>query len=331
VKARAAAREDDRLAGPRAPAEGSAVPLHPQVKTFLDALAAAGGPKTSELTPEEARAAYLVLSSFEPPEEVARVEDRTILGPAGDLAVRVYTPEEAVGGRPGALLWFHGGGWVIGDLQSADTICRALANRSGAVVVSVDYRRAPEHRAPAALEDCLAALDWVAAEAGSLGASGRLAVGGDSAGGNLAALVCQRARDAGGPPIDLQLLVYPVTDLTLRHPSMDENGSGYLLTKDTMAWFVDHYLGDADPEDPAVSPLWATDLAGLPPAVVITAEYDPLRDEGEAYAEALRAAGVEVEAVRYDGQIHEFFRLSTVLGGAAAVDLAGKALRGVLA
>ncbi len=309
------------------------MPLHPQVQLMLDGLAAIGGPRTADLSPAEARIGYRQLASLEQPEEVARVDDRAIPGPHGDIPIRVYAPDEAIGGRPGLLVWLHGGGWVLGDLDTADATCRALANRSGAVVVSVDYRLAPEHRAPVALEECFAALVWVAENADLLGAtSDRLAVGGDSAGGNLAALLCRKVRDEFGPEIDFQLLVYPVTDLTLSHPSMEENADGYLLTRDTMAWFVGHYLGaEGDPSDPAVSPLRLESCAGLPPALVITAEFDPLRDEGEAYAARLRDAGVPVEVVRFDGQIHGFFGMASVLeDGQAAVELAGKALRGVL-
>jgi acetyl esterase len=244
----------------------------------------------------------------------------------------VYTPEDAVGSNRGVLLWLHGGGWVIGDLDTADSTCRALANRAGAVVVSVDYRLAPEHPAPAALEDCLAALTWTVENAELLGVDvSKVAVGGDSAGGNLAALVCQRVRDEFGPDIDFQLLVYPVTDLTLGHPSIDENAEGYFLTKASMEWFVDCYLGDRERKDASVSPLFA-DLSGLPPALVITAEYDPLRDEGEAYATRLQEAGVPTEHRRYDGQIHGFLGMATMLdGGRHALDLAGAALRTALA
>jgi acetyl esterase len=321
-----------------APATGrapeDAVPLHPQVKIILDSLAAAGGPELSALQPDEARALYKQLATMDRGEEVARVDDRAIPRPDGrDIPARVYTPAEALGERPGLLLWLHGGGWVIGDLDTADSTCRALANRSGAVVVSVDYRLAPEHPAPAALEDCTVALAWAVESAEVLGATAdKVAVGGDSAGGNLAALLCHRVRDDFGPEIDFQLLVYPATDLTLGHPSIEENAEGYFLTRDSMRWFVGCYLGDGDPGDPAVSPLHAPSLAGLPPALVITAEFDPLRDEGEAYAVALRDAGNEVELVRYDGQIHGFLGMATLLDdGRAALDLAGGALRAALA
>ena len=272
---------------------------------------------------------YRNLIALDQPEEVTRVDDRLIPGDGNDVPVRVYTPEDAVGGNAPLLIWIHGGGWVIGDLDTADATARALANRSGAVTVSVDYRLAPEHPAPAALEDCLAVLTWCVENGEVLGVdASRVAVGGDSAGGNLAACLCQRVRDDFGPDIDFQLLVYPVTDCTLSTASIDENAEGYFLTKAGMEWFVGHYVGEGDPKDPAVSPLHADTLAGLPPALVITAEFDPLRDEGEAYAAKLRDAGVPVEQVRYDGQIHGFFGLAGVLeDGRHAVDRAGAALR----
>lgn len=309
------------------------MPVHPQVQTMLDALAQMGGPALNELAPTEARAMYKALGALEQGEEIQRVDDRLVPTPEGDVAVRVYTPADAVGSNRGVLIWFHGGGFVIGDLDTADHTCRALANRAGAVVVSVDYRLAPEHPAPAALDDCMAALMWTVENAEMLGVDAtKVAVGGDSAGGNLAALVCQRSRDEFGPDIDFQLLVYPVTDLTLGHPSMDENAEGYFLTKDAMVWFADHYLGDQERKDAAVSPLFAEDLAGLPPALVITAEYDPLRDEGEAYAARLREAGVATDHRRYAGQVHGFFAMPSTLDDARdAIDVAGAALRAALA
>ena len=308
------------------------MPVHPQVKLLLEGMAAAGGPQLTEMTPDEARLMFKNLAALDQPEEVARVDDRLVPGDGHDVPIRVYTPKDAIGGNAPLLLWLHGGGWVIGDLDTADATARALANRSGAVTASVDYRLAPENPAPAALEDALAALTWCVENAELLGVdANRVAVGGDSAGGNIAACLCQRVRDEFGPEIDFQLLVYPVTDCTLSSPSMDENAEGYFLTKQGMAWFVDHYLGDRDPKEPSVSPVYADSLAGLPPALVITAEFDPLRDEGEAYAVAMRDAGVEVEAVRYNGQIHGFFGLAAVLDdGKHAVDRAGAALRSAL-
>jgi acetyl esterase len=308
------------------------VPVHPQVQTLLDAMAQMGLPELTSLSPVEARQMYKAQAAMELTEDVDRVDDRHVPADTGDIPVRVYTPAEAIGADHGVVVWFHGGGWVIGDLDTAEASCRALANRSGCVVVSVDYRLAPEHPAPAALDDCLAALAWTVENAELLGVdASRVAVGGDSAGGNLAALVCQRVRDDYGPDIDFQLLVYPAVDLTLSQPSVDENGEGYFLTKASMEWFVESYLGEGDPKDPAVSPAFAADLSGLPRALVITAEFDPLRDEGEAYAAGLRAAGVETEHRRYAGQIHGFFSMATMLDdGREAVDLAGRALRAAL-
>jgi len=299
---------------------------------LLDGLAQAGGDPLDQMSPADAREVYRGFIAFDQPEEVTRVDDRLVPGDGNDVPVRVYTPADAVGGNAPLLIWIHGGGWVIGDLDTADATARALANRSGAVTVSVDYRLAPEHPAPAALEDCLAALTWCVENAELLGADvSRVAVGGDSAGGNLAACLCQRVRDDFGPDIDFQLLVYPVTDCTLSSGSMDENGEGYFLTRAIMEWFVGHYVGDGDVKRSSVSPLHADSLADLPPALVITAEFDPLRDEGEAYAAKLRDAGVPVELARYDGQIHGFFGLAAILDdGRAAVDRAGAALRAAL-
>lgn len=309
------------------------MPVNPQVQMILDAMAQMGGPALSDLPPADARTMYRALATLEEREDVHRVDDRTIPTPAGDLPIRVYTPIPASGELHGVLVWFHGGGWVIGDLETADATCRLLANRAGCVVVSVDYRLAPEHPAPAALDDCMAALAWTVENAELLGVDAtRVAVGGDSAGGNLAALVCQRVQREFGPDIDFQLLVYPATDLTLGHPSIDENGEGYFLTKDSMVWFTRHYLGDREPKDPQVSPLFADDLSGLPPALVITAEFDPLRDEGEAYAARLRDAGVPAELLRYEGQIHGFMGMATALDdGKDAIERAAAALRAALA
>ena len=309
------------------------MPLHPQCQTVLEALAQAGSPPLEQMEPAQAREVFRAMATMEAGEDVARVDDRHVPAAAGhEIPVRVYTPDAAVGVDSGLLVWFHGGGYVIGDLDSADATCRALANRSGAVVVSVDYRLAPDHPAPAASDDCVEALTWCVENAELLGVDAtRVAVGGDSAGGGLAAVVCQRVRDEFGPAIAFQLLVYPTTDATLAHPSMDENAEGFFLTKAGMVWFYRHYLAGRDPKDPVVSPLHAKDHSGLPPALIITAEFDPLRDEGEAYAAALRDAGVPVEAVRYDGQIHGFFSMTGMLDDARhAVDLAGAALRGAL-
>ena len=229
--------------------------------------------------------------------------------------MRVYRPESET--PLPVVVYFHGGGFVIGDISTHDTTCQRLAAGVPAVVVSVDYRLAPEHRFPAAVEDCDAATAWVAAHAAELGGDpARLAVAGDSAGGNLAAVVARHARDAGGPAIAFQLLVYPATDMTGSLPSHTENGKGYLLTSDTMAWFLDNYLAGENVSDPDASPLFAGDLGGLPPALVVTAEFDPLRDEGEAYAERLRQAGVKATTSRYDGMIHAFYGLDPIFDAA---------------
>lgn len=303
--------------------------LDPKVKAVLDMLAAAGAPPLNTLAPEEARrlmkAGRLMPSQ---PDPVARVEDRTIPGPAGEIPVRVYTP---AGSPPFPLVvFFHGGGWVICDLDTHDPVCRALANAAGAVVMSVDYRLAPEHRFPAAAEDAYAAVCWAGAHAAELGGDAtRLAVAGDSAGGNLATVAALMVRDRGGPPLRFQALVYPVTDCNFETPSYRENAEGYMLTRDAMRWFWSHYApGEADAASPYASPLRAPDLRGLPPALVITAEFDPLRDEGEAYARRLQEAGVPAVLTRYDGVIHGFFTMLDILDQARqAVDQVGAALR----
>jgi acetyl esterase len=311
------------------------MPVTPEVSNLLAMIAAVDAPPPSEQTPDEVRAAYAQLSAFAAKADVAAVEDRAIPGPAGDIPVRVYRPAGAAAGTPGVLVFFHGGGWSIGSVDTHDADARSLANGTGAVVVSVEYRLAPEHPFPAGYDDAVAAVRWVADHGADLGADGsRLAVGGDSAGGNLAAAVSQALRDSG-PPLRFQLLVYPTVDLTLSHPSIEENGEGYFLTKETMEWFRANYLaGGADQRDPRVSPLHAPAdaLAGLPPALVVTAEFDPLRDEGEAYAESLRAAGVEVNLTRYDGVIHGFFSmLDFIPEGKVAMDQACVALSAALA
>ncbi len=309
----------------------------PEVRGLLNMIELASTGPIEQQTPEEVREGYARLSAMMSREDVASTAERSVPTPDGDVPVRVYVPlGDSDGPRP-VLVYLHGGGWTIGSIETHDNACRSLANGSRAVVVSVEYRLAPEHPFPAGLDDCRAAVRWVVDNAGDLGVDPeRLAIGGDSAGGNLAAVLAQQLRD-GGPPIRFQLLVYPAVDMTLSYPSIDENGEGYFLTKDSMVWFGANYLGaggDAvDAADPQVSPLFAPPeaLAGLPPALVITAEYDPLRDEGEAYAAALRAAGVEATAPRYDGVIHGVFSLPDVIPeGKAAIDEACTALRAAL-
>lgn len=310
------------------------MPLKPDVARLLAVLEQVGGPDLSEMTPAEARAAFATTAATSPRAEVASVVDHLVAGPHGEFTVRVYRPATA-GDHDllPVLVWFHGGGWVVGDLETADPTCRALANRSGCCVVSVDYHLAPEHPYPAAVDDAVSAIEWVAARSGDLTVDAhRLAVGGDSAGGNLAAVAAQLLAAARGPKPRFQLLVYPATDLTLSHPSIDENGEGHLLTKATMRWFVTNYVGGRDATNPRMSPLRSSDLSGLPPALVITAEFDPLRDEGEAYAHALQQAGVACELRRYDGQIHLFIGLFGMIeDGDVALTHAAHALRDALA
>ena len=310
------------------------MPLDPQLKTMLDQMASLGGPSLSEMGVDGARALLENLKIFTGPgPELASVEDRTFAGPAGAVPVRIYRPTRDAAAQP-VLVWFHGGGWVLGSIDLGDHTCATLAQQAGVVVVSVEYRLAPEHPYPAGPDDCYAALAWVAANAGELGVDAeRVAVGGDSAGGNLAAVVALIARDRGGPALRFQLLVYPVTDALLSYPSIHENGEGYMLTGDAMKWFVELYLGEqGNPKDPLVSPIYAGDLASLPSALVITAEFDPLRDEGEAYAMLLEHAGVAATSSRYDGMIHGFFGMGDMIDGAKpAVDEAAAAVKKALA
>jgi acetyl esterase len=305
------------------------MPLDPAIAPIIEQLMAGGMPPLNEMSVPMAREAALALAPLQgEPEPVARVEDRRVPGPAGDVPVRLYAPPGA--GPWPLLVWVHGGGWVIGDVPSYDALCRRLALAVPAIVVSVEYRRAPEHKFPAAAEDAYAATCALAEGAAALGADpARVAVGGDSAGGNLSAVVSLMARDRGGPRLAHQLLVYPVTDATFDTPSYRDNAEGYLLTRDMMQWFWNHYLPTpADGANPYASPLRAADLAGLPPATVITAEFDPLRDEGEAYAARLGAAGVPVRVSRYDGMIHGFFAMPAILPQAvAAIAEAATALR----
>jgi acetyl esterase len=306
------------------------VPLDPQARALLDQIAAAGIPPSHLLSVADAREMQLtrkrMLGGTPPP--IANVTERSIPGPAGAIPVRLYTPE---GSAPfPVLVYFHGGGWVAGNLDTHDDTCRAVANEAGCIVASIDYRLAPEHKFPAAAEDAYAATCWAAEHAAEIGADPeRLAIGGDSAGGNLAAVVALMARDRRGPAIVHQLLVYPVTDYSFDTPSYRDNAEGYLLTRASMEWYWGHYLAsDADGDNPYASPLRAGDLSGLPPALVITAEYDPLRDEGEAYAKRLREAGVPVMSTCYPGMIHGFFGQFQLLDqGKEAIRQAGSALK----
>jgi acetyl esterase len=287
--------------------------LDPAVRQLLEAIEAQGNPPFETLPVAEAR--RLAAESLKPVEgtlePLRSIEDISIPGPAGEIPIRVYTPD-APSHCP-AMVYFHGGGWVVCDLNTHDVVCSAIARRAAAVVVSVDYRLAPEHKFPAAVIDCYAATVWVASNAPRLGIDPKwISVGGDSAGGNLATVVCLKSRDENGPAIAFQALVYPVTDLSsFDTGSYREFAAGYQLTKTEMEWFRDCYLGHKeDARNPHASPLLARDLRGLPPALIITAECDPLRDEGEAYAKRLEQAGVPVTCTRYAGMIHPFFSLS---------------------
>jgi acetyl esterase len=283
------------------------MPLHPLAKAFLESPLMESSKPLHTLSVQEARKQFTDQGRLMPPgEPVADVEDLTVPGPGGPIPVRVYTPE---GSAPFPLyVYFHGGGWVIGDLDSQDADCRAVANGAACVVVSVNYRHAPEHKFPAAVEDAYWATQWVADNAGRLkGDAARLAVGGMSAGGNLAAVVALMARDRGSPCVRCQVLIVPVMDHAFDTESYRENGEGYVLTRQAMQWFWGHYLASpADGVNPYASPLRAADLHGLPPAFIVTAEYDPLRDEGQAYATRLRQAGVTVSYQCYDGMLHMF-------------------------
>ena len=298
----------------------TAMPVDPQIQQVIDALAASEFRPIQELTPEAGRAQYerMVKARGIAPAAVAAVEDRAIPGPVGDLPVRIYRPERNVDPLP-ALVYYHGGGHVIGNLDTHDAVARNLCNGVGCVVVSVDYRLAPEHKFPAAAEDAFAAVHWCAAHGPETGIDPRrIAVGGDSAGGNLAAVAALMARDAGSPAIRLQVLVYPVTDYACDTESYRTYAQGYgMLEARSMRWFRDHYLrGEADRLDWRAAPLRAADLQGVAPALVLTAQCDVLHDEGEAYAKRLRAAGVDVEHRDCEGMIHGFFTMAPMIDGA---------------
>jgi acetyl esterase len=304
------------------------MPVDPQARALAEQLGAGLDITKTDLA--EVRRTIDEASRLGPRPEVAAVKDLEVPGPAGAIPVRVYRPSQRAG-LP-LLVYLHGGGWTICSIETHDVTCRELANGAECVVVSVEYRLAPEHRFPAAPEDCHAALGWVARHADSLGGdAGRIALGGDSAGGNLTAAVSLMARDRGGPRLCHQLLVYPVTNHAFDTGSYRENAEGPLLTREAMQAFWSHYLGsEGDGRHPYASPLRAPDLSGLPPAHVITAEYDPLRDEGEAYAARLAAAGVPVVQRRYDGMIHGFFGFTAQIDRAreAVADAARELRRG---
>ena len=306
--------------------------LDPQAKALLELMVARGVPPTHTLTPAEARAFYRdrrAVTQPDPP-DVAEVRDLSAPGPAGPVPLRLYRPAGVAKPSP-VLVYYHGGGWVIGDLDTHDVVCRALAVQANCAVVAVDYRMGPEHRFPAAVDDCLAATLWLHQHAGELGLDPhRFALGGDSAGGNLAAVMALALRDdASALQPKLQLLIYPATDMRLLSPSHTHNGQGYMLTRDSITYFRGHYIADeAEHHDWRASPLLHPNLADLPPALVLTAGFDPLRDEGLQYADALSAAGVPTQYLCFERQIHGFITMGRVLAEAdTAIAVCATALR----
>ncbi|HVE51930.1 MAG TPA: alpha/beta hydrolase [Ramlibacter sp.] len=311
--------------------------LHPQAQALLRLMEEKGVPPTHTLQPAEARAFYRQRRTFTQPDppEVGAVQDLEAPGPAGPVRLRSYRP---AGARADAVLpvlvYYHGGGWVIGDLDTHDVLCRQLCNFSGCAVVAVDYRLGPEHRFPAAVDDAIAAARWVRAHAGALKVDpSRMAVGGDSAGGNLAAVVALAARELADLPLAFQLLIYPATDQRRGAPSHTANGQGYLLTRDSMDYYHDHYIADREQDlDWRASPLLHPDLSRLPPAFVLIAGFDPLRDEGLAYADKLSAAGTNATLVNFERQIHGFITMGRVIDEAnVAVQLCASQLARALA
>ena len=288
------------------------MPLDAQSQAVLDEISSVNLPPYHTLSPETLRSS--LRRALDPGPEVAKVEDHRVLGPGGDVPIRVYTPFGA--GPFPALVWIHGGGWVIGSLDTTDGSCRRLALGAQCVVASVDYRLAPENKFPAGAEDCYSATAWVAKNAATINVDGsRLAVGGASAGGNLAAVVPLMVRDRGGPPLRLQILVVPVTDRNFDTKSYLDKANGYWVTREWMMYFWDHYLKDeSDAKNPYAAPMQAKDLSGLPPALIMTAEYDPLCDDGAGYAERLKQAGIPTTYICYSGTIHSFF------GGSERID-----------
>ncbi|HET6197450.1 MAG TPA: alpha/beta hydrolase [Acetobacteraceae bacterium] len=312
------------------------MPLDPDALTLLEMMRAAGRPPMETLTPDEARKGFAAGRAVTQPDpqDVAEVRDLSCPGPLGPIALRAYRP---IGTKPDAVLpalvYFHGGGWLLGDLESHDVACRHYANAAKCRVVSVDYRMAPEHKFPAAVDDCAEATRWVTAQALALGIDrNRVAVGGDSAGGNLAAVMALMARDGDLPPLAFQLLVYPVTDLGMTHESYGRITEGVPLTARTMDWFIDHYLrGPRDRANWRASPLRAADLSGTAPALVLTASYDPLCDEGVAYAERLEREGVRVIHLHFSDQMHGFVGQGRIIrAGTMALDMMAAALKKAL-
>jgi len=294
------------------------VVLDPDAAAVFAAFQAANRPPYESVSPTVAREFYLAgrpVSNPEPP-ELESAKSLSMPAAHGAIPARIYTPKtlRKTNGLAPCLVFFHGGGWVIGDLETHDVVCRKLAEAGELIVISVDYRLAPEHKFPAAVDDAIASTKWIAANAAKLGIdASRLMVGGDSAGGNLAAVVSVAARDGNGPKIAGQVLIYPATDFSRKHPSHREPETSILLTHSVIGWFMNHYMGDADINDWRASPARASSLAGLPPAYVLTAGADPLRDEGDEYAKRLSEAGVPVTYRHFAGQFHGFFTMGKLL------------------
>jgi acetyl esterase len=306
--------------------------LDPSAKKILDMLATAGMADASGLTPQQMREGFyrlaLMVDYRQAP--IGKIEDGELLGPGGRLRTRIYVPQVLSSDPAPGIVYFHGGGGIFGSIDTHEGICRMLANESGCKVIAVGYRQAPEHKFPAALDDAYAATEWVVEQAARLGLDPqRIAVGGDSAGGNLAAVVCQRARQENGPRIALQVLFCPFLDLNTSTVSWQIFEKGYFLNKATVDWMLGHYCAaDMDRADPRISPLRASDLAGLPQAHIHTAEFDPLRDDGEAYASRLKRAGVGVRYTCHSGMIHHFFGMAGVIPYARiAMKAAGSAIK----
>lgn len=305
--------------------------LDPDVLLVLDMIRLAGRPPFEQLTPAEAREAYMKSRAIlQPePEPVAEARDLAAPGPHGPIPLRLYRPQGGAAPLPG-LIYYHGGGWLLGGLDSHDVVCRRFANAARCVVVSVDYRMAPEHKFPAAVDDCAAATGWAIGQAAALGMDpARVAVGGDSAGGNLAAVMALMARDGALPRLAYQLLIYPATDMTMTTVSSQTVGPGVPLTSATMKWFIDHYMrGPEDRIDWRASPIRAASVAGTAPALVLTAAADPLRDEGIAYAARLEREGVRTTAIHLTDQIHGFLSMGKVIRAAdTAIDMMAASLR----
>jgi acetyl esterase len=306
--------------------------LDPQAQALMQLMIDKGVPPVNTLTPTEARESYRSRRTFTQPDapEVFKLEDKLVAYNGVNIPVRVYHPFSAqTHSALPALVYLHGGGWTIGDLDTHDVLCRSLCLQANVVVVSVDYRMGPEHKFPAAFDDCVAAFEWTVANAGHLGIDAkRIAIGGDSAGGNLTAAACLQLRSHPVQPA-FQLLIYPATIMWQDTPSYHANGQGYLLTKDSIAYYTDNYLRDRnDAKDWRASPQWAESHAGLPPALVLTAGYDPLRDEGLMYADALSKAGVSTQYVCFERQIHGFITMGRIMQEAnTAVSMCAQVLR----